>query len=44
MFYRNGLKFNVNYNCRKCLGALFSIFQRFGCYSKTILYEIIFTK
>jgi hypothetical protein len=21
MSYRNGLKFNVNYNCRKCLGC-----------------------
>jgi Reverse transcriptase (RNA-dependent DNA polymerase) len=44
VFDRNGLKVNVDHNCRKFLGASFSILQRFGYFPETVLCKLILTK
>ena len=41
---RKGLSVNIDSNCRKFLGASFSILKRFGNLSESVLSEIILTK
>ena len=44
LFYKKGLRINVDYNCRKFLGTSFSILQNCGYMSELVLCEIILTK
>ena len=44
LFSKKGLRFNVDYNCRKFLGTSFSILQNYGYMRELFQSEITLTK